>query len=30
MSDNMKNALDKDIIGDVYIDLNKELKNNQK
>lgn len=30
MSDNMKNALDKDIIGDVYIVLNKELKNNQK
>ncbi len=30
MSDNMKNALDKDIIGDVYIDLNKELKNNQR
>lgn len=30
MSDNMKNALDKDIIGDVYTDLNKELKNNQR
>lgn len=30
MSDNMKNALDKDIIGDVYANLNKELKNNQR